>query len=87
MDAAGRAAMVEKLNRILGAVLEQRGLTDEASRMVMAVKRDFTLLVHTVSGHLEESRLRSAQLEGMMAELKSSLASIARHVGAPVSGA
>jgi len=81
------SALGERVDRILEAILEQRGGSEEAKKSVATLKRDFSLLVHTINGHLQESRNRSDLIESKLEEMRTALVPIARHVGLPTDGA
>ena len=66
----------EKLEQIVANAQEQGGSDDSATKAIGTLKRDFSLLVHTINGHL--------QVESTLEEVKAALVPIARHVGVEI---
>lgn len=86
----GTPAIPPVIEEILGEILAATKSSPEggndATKAIGTLKRDFSLLVHTINGHLQESRHRSDQVENTLGELKDALVPIARHVGVVIGG-
>ena len=73
-------AWTQKIEETLTSIAE-RGDDDSAVKAISTLKRDFSLLVHTINGHLQESRHRSEKVENALEVIVSALAPIARVAG------
>ena len=54
---------------------------DSATKAISTLKRDFSLLVHTINGHLQESRHRSEKVETSLDQICTALGPIAKLAG------
>ena len=54
---------------------------DSAAKAISTLKRDFSLLVHTINGHLQESRHRSEKVETALDHICNALGPIAKMAG------
>ena len=61
--------------------LPAAGDEDPAAKAISTLKRDFSLLVHTINGHLQESRHRSEKVESALEAIHRSLGPIAEMAG------
>lgn len=80
------AACEEKLERLLGAVVDSADGADDAKRTHAALKRELAWVVHSIDGHLQEIRHRSDQIECALEELKAAVVPIGNPSGVVIGG-